>query len=417
MPRKVKSRELDSREARSKLTARGAPYWKALDKELHLGYRRLKGKSGTWWMRRYLGERQYGVEPIGGADDQGDADGVEVLTFWQAQDKARERFGLRLTAGKTGPLTVKDAVDQYLEWLEAMRAPSTTSDSRYRANAFIIPDLGGIKLAELTKDQVERWHHLNAKRAPRLRTRPGEKQNHRAIAGDDDRRRRQVSANHVLKLLKSALNRAWRDGKVASNLAWQRVERFKGVDAARVRYLTVEEAQRLVNAGDPKFRPLVQAALQTGCRYGELTRFQVHDFDRKAGTLAVRKSKSGKARHIVLTEEGVALFKQLTAGRGGDELILGVWGRSHQVRPMREAVKRAAIKPAIGFHGLRHTWASLAVMAGMPLMVVARNLGHTDTRMVEKHYGHLAPDYIKQAIREHAPRFGFKADTNVTALR
>ena len=46
-----------------------------------------------------------------------------------------------------------------------------------------------------------------------------------------------------------------------------------------------------------------------------------------------------------------------------------------------------------------HTWASLSVMAGMPLMVVARNLGHADTRMVEKHYCHLTPSYVADAIR------------------
>ena len=47
-------------------------------------------------------------------------------------------------------------------------------------------------------------------------------------------------------------------------------------------------------------------------------------------------------------------------------------------------------------------------MAGMPLMVVARNLGHSDTRMVEKHYGHMAPSFITDAVRKSAPRFGFK---------
>ena len=53
----------------------------------------------------------------------------------------------------------------------------------------------------------------------------------------------------------------------------------------------------------------------------------------------------------------------------------------------------------------RHTWASLTIMAGAPLMVVAINLGHRDTRMVEKHYGRLAPSYIADAIRSGAPRF------------
>jgi len=55
---------------------------------------------------------------------------------------------------------------------------------------------------------------------------------------------------------------------------------------------------------------------------------------------------------------------------------------------------------------------------GVPLMVVAKNLGHTDTRMVEKHYGHLAAGYVADAIRADAPKFGIKPEkTNVKALR
>ena len=51
------------------------------------------------------------------------------------------------------------------------------------------------------------------------------------------------------------------------------------------------------------------------------------------------------------------------------------------------------------------------------LMVVAKNLGHADTRMVEKHYGHLAPSFITEAIRAGAPRYGIKADKQVVPLR
>jgi hypothetical protein len=45
------------------------------------------------------------------------------------------------------------------------------------------------------------------------------------------------------------------------------------------------------------------------------------------------------------------------------------------------------------------TDAALMVMDAVPLMVVSRNLGHSDTRMVEKHYGHLATSYVREAIR------------------
>ena len=185
--------------------------------------------------------------------------------------------------------------------------------------------------------------------------------------------------------------------------------------------MTVAEAQRLINACDPDFRAVVRAALETGCRYGELTRLTVADLNLQAGTLAIRQSKSGRPRHVVLTDEGRDFFGRLCAGRAGHEVMLrrddgSPWKSTQQSRRMREACERAHISPAIPFHGLRHSWASLAVMAGMPLMVVARNLGHADTRMVERHYGHLAPSFIADAVRKSAPRFGFKPG-NVTPLR
>jgi integrase len=84
---------------------------------------------------------------------------------------------------------------------------------------------------------------------------------------------------------------------------------------------------------------------------------------------------------------------------------------------MATAVDRARINPRIAFHGLRHAWANLAVMNGMPLLVVAKNLGHRDTRMVEHHYGHLAADYVTDAIRAGAPRFaGTSTPTTVVPM-
>jgi integrase len=316
---------------------------------------------------------------------------------------------------------VQAAVEVYLEFLESNRKSAV--DARHRARAHIYPILGNVEAASLTTDMLRKWHAGLAKALPRARTKPGKAQQHRAFNGDDGDsvRRRRSSANRVMTILKAALNHAFHVGKVASDAAWRKVKPFKAVDAARVRYLSVEEARRLVNASDPEFRPLVQAALQTGCRYGELARLQVHDFNPDSGTLAIRQSKSGRSRHVVLTDEGIALFTQLTAGRSGNELLLrrsngSAWGPSHQSRPMADACERAKIDPPVGIHVLRHTWASLSAMAGVPLLVVAKNLGHADTRMVERHYGHLAPSYIAEAIRAGAPRFGFKPDPTIAAL-
>jgi integrase len=142
-------------------------------------------------------------------------------------------------------------------------------------------------------------------------------------------------------------------------------------------------------------------------RYSELARMHVSDFHRDSGTVLVRTSKAGKVRHIELTGEGLEFFREITAGRAGGEFLFhrdGTrWGKSHQQRPLVEACRGAQVIPAASFHTLRHTYASLMVMDSVPLMVVARNLGHADTRMVEKHYGHLATSYVREAIRAAKP--------------
>ena len=80
----------------------------------------------------------------------------------------------------------------------------------------------------------------------RLRTRKGETQKHRNVSDNDDARRaRRASANRTWTVLRAALNHAFAEGKVEFDIAWRKVKPYKGVDAARVRYLTVAEAERL----------------------------------------------------------------------------------------------------------------------------------------------------------------------------
>jgi integrase len=166
----------------------------------------------------------------------------------------------------------------------------------------------------------------------------------------------------------------------------------------------------------------VQAALLTGARYGELCELQVGDFSGDRGMVYVRTSKSGRPRHIVLNDEGTSFFESETVGRAPNEPMFprpdgAHWGRDLHRRLFKEAVMRAGLDPAFTFHELRHTWASLSIMAGAPLMVVAQNLGHVDTRMVELHYGHLAQTYVIDTIRRTAPSFGFASDRKIAALK
>jgi len=403
----VRERKLDSPAARAKLKHSGKPYWRAIDPGLHLGYR--KGLAGgKWVLRRYLGDERYEVETIGAADDHSSSNGVETLDFFQAQRKAREVAALAKAPGSPrGPFTVAAALDAYFERLKHEGSKSF-GDARGRARIHIIPALGDVPVADLTRDKLCQWLAGMAGKANGGQDGAGVRQ-HRA------------SANRVLTILRAALNQAFRDSNAASDVPWRTVQPFRGVDAPRLRYFTKDEVTRLVNAAQGNFRDLVLAALHTGCRYGELTRLRAGDFNPDSGTVFVGQSKSGKARHVVLTDEGQRFFETLTAGRPGGALMLAhadgaAWGPSHQIRPMAEACSAARIEPAAGFHILRHTAASHLVMSGVPLNVVAHNLGHADTRMTERHYSHLAPSYIAETIRKFAPEYWTVEVTNIVPI-
>lgn len=407
MARAVREANLATRTSRARLKPRKKPYWRALDRGLHLGYYRGV-KGGRWIGRRYAGDQRYQEQALGTADDVQDADGVGILDYSQAQAKAREWSaeqqggGPEALAARRAPVTVGEALDDYLIWYEKNR--KSARDTRYTVEAHIRPALGDYLVKELTAPMLRQWQEALAEQPAKRRTAKGRSQKLAAVSGDEEiRRARRSSANRILTVLKAALNKSFHDGRVESDSAWRKVKPFRGVDASRLRYLATDECRRLLNACPSALRVLVRAALETGARYGELCRAAVADFDADAGTLFVRESKSGKPRHVPLDRAGRAFMEQVTAGRSPTELIFrredgGAWGKSHQQRPLLEACERARIQPAASFHILRHTYASQRIMNGAPLMVIAQALGHSDTRMVEKHYGHLAQGYVQQVI-------------------
>jgi integrase len=418
MARTVRNPKLDTRSARAKLPVRDSPYWVSLAPGCALGYR--KGPKGGVWLAKLVRNGIRQQTTLGPADDVLDPDGVLAISYADAQTKARDWFATLARPEKpAGPYTVRDAVTDYLDWFIATGRKSI-KETEASVGAFILPQLGDDDVSSLTPARLRNWHMDIAAASPRLRTKPGKKQNVRDTARDPEApRRRRATANRILTVLKAALNHAWREGKVASDDAWRRVAPFREADAARVRYLDRDECRRLVNVSAQPLRTIVRGALHTGARYSELARMHVADFDRDSGTVLVRTSKAGKVRHIELTAEGLEFFQEITAGRAGSEFLFhrggGAWGKSHQQRPLADACQAAKINPAASFHTLRHTYASLMVMDAVPLMVVAHNLGHADTRMVEKHYGHLSTSYVREAIRTAKP-LGIGGSANVVPI-
>jgi integrase len=411
MARTVRNAKLDTRSARAKLPAKKSGYWVPIARGFALGYR--KGPKGSVWLARLIDGNGRRETTLGPADDALDADGERILDYPQAQAQARCWLASLDAEAKTGPYTVNSCLDDYIADY-TRRGGKALDRLEVTANAFIRPQLGGVEIEALSAGMIRQWHADLAEAPARLRTRKtAQRRNIREIDLKDPNavRQRRATANRIFGVLKATLNFAFRDGHAATDEAWRRVKPFREANAPKIRYLSHGEGRRLVNTCEPDLRALVQCALLSGCRYGEITGFCAEDFDREAGTVSVRASKGGRPRHVVLTDDGIMLFDQHVAGKPGSAPIFtrsdGMrWGRSHQHRPLREACVRAGITPPASFHILRHTYATHLLRAGAPLPVISANLGHADTRMTERHYAHLVPSHVAQVIRATMPKLG-----------
>lgn len=348
------------------------------------------------------------------------------LSFAQAQVLASSFFDRRAKelAGDIEPgndsFSVANSMQRYLESYRR-RGGKALDKMESEARTYILPDLDALALAKLSKGRIEKWHEGIATSPPRVRSAKEKASRLRAAGtGPEFSRKRRATANRALTVLKSALNNAYHDGLATHDDTWRRVKAYRNVDAARVQYLTDQEANRLANACEPDFRDLVIGALMTGCRYGELIALTANDFDVTGGTICIRQSKSGKPRYVALSEDGVDLFRKMTHGVAAltifsSKRTCAAWKRSEQQRPFLAACEIAQLSN-IRSHGLRHTYASRLVMKGAPLAVVAAQLGHSDTRMVEKHYGHLAPNYVRDTIRSLYSPMGLASSNNVVTF-
>jgi integrase len=355
-----------------------------------------------------------------------DADGEHILSFAHAQEAGRLWFA-KLAKGdrdesERGPYSLSQALDDYVSDYKR-RGGKAVDRLEWTISAHIKPELGDILIENLTRRRIEGWHAKLAESPGRLRTKPGRRQKHReADKTPEGIRRRRSTANRVLTVLKAALNLAHHNRRADAPERWRDVKPFRETDSPKVRYLNDAEAQRLVNACAGEFRALVTAALLTGCRYGELAAMKASDYDRDAKAVHVPITKGGKARFVHLTNEGAEFFARATVGKEADALIFpradgAIWGQAHQHRPIREACKAARIKPAVGFHVLRHTYASRLAMKGVSMAVIAQQLGHADTRITERHYAHLAPSYVADTIRAAFGSLGIVEPSTVTPLR
>jgi integrase len=449
--RTVRNPKLDSRTAREKLPVSGKPRFLSIGKNLHLGYR--KGKSGgVWVMRRYVSDRKnpYVVGTIGTADDRADADGVEVLTFHQAVDKARKRAGdlaekERIAA--LGPVvTVEEAIREYV----ATRTERESSlggggkgmrrDARSRLTKHLLqadPGLASKPLATLTSGDLARW-----------RERKGETMAPASVQRlvNDLRAALNLAVRRYKGQLPPAIRDEVRDG-LASVQATAPVAR-----AAQI--ISDADVRRLISAAseidaeqnwDGDLGRIVLVLASTGARFSQVARLRVGDLQTGQERLMVPTSRKGAGQKqtthipVPLGPDVVRVLAQAAAGRRGSDVLLlrPRWRRvagpglgrlekldermpwysaSELTRPWNATVKRAGLSPGIIPYALRHSSIVRGLSAGLPTRLVAA-LHDTSSEMIESHYAAFITDALGELARRAVIPLAPAPVTSLSAAR
>jgi integrase len=174
-------------------------------------------------------------------------------------------------------------------------------------------------------------------------------------------------------------------------------------DVTRERYLSVEEAQRLIVAIECDENQVAARAIMllllTGARRNEITHAKWDFLDWEKRTLLVPLSKSGKPRSIALNEMALTLLRAIHALNNGSAYIFPSPATGRPSPSLYFPWQRIRVRAGLSdlrLHDLRHSFASFLVNKGISLYVVQGLLGHAHTRYTQR-YAHLTPDTLRDA--------------------
>ncbi len=296
----------------------------------------------------------------------------------------------------------------YLEdWLEAKRSlrPSTRQAYRSHLDLYLLPRLGHVKLQELRPHHIDRFFV--------------------EVAGGTRKPLSSASLHRLHATLRSALASAVKRRLISHNSA-SHVELPSREQAAEAVW-TVEDVHRFLTAvADDRLAALYRIAVIAGLRRGELVGLRWVDTDVEAGAIRVAQQvvqlgtqlhvgrpKTRSGQRLVAIDPATAAL--LETHRKQQEREREAWGagwhetghvftyqdgRVLQPDYVTQKFRRDALRaglPSIRFHGLRHTSASLALAAGIPMKVVSDRLGHSTTTITADLYSHVLPVVARDA--------------------
>jgi integrase len=278
-------------------------------------------------------------------------------------------------AHKQAP-TMAALAERFLaEHADAKRKGSTAAEYRRLLGKLILPALGGRKVADVTRADINKLHHAN-RAAP-------------------------YQANRTLAVLSKMFNLAeqWSLRPDGSNPC-RHVEKF--TERKRERMLSPAELARLGDAlaaydGSPYPVAAIKLLIFTGARLGEVRELQWDWIDLERGEASLPDSKSG-AKILHLPPPALAVLTELPRLDGNPHVIAGAKPGAALVNLEKPwlTIRAAAGLDNVRLHDLRHAFASVAASSGMGLPIIGKMLGHTQAATTHR-YAHLASDPVKAA--------------------
>jgi integrase len=300
--------------------------------------------------------------------------------------------------GKKEVPTLREFSTTFLETSKLRNKPSTIDSKIKILKWHLLPLIGDLRLDEITYTTIE---DLKLALASQRVKRPRHKR-------EDGQPQvlQPKTVNKSLMVLHRMLVVARKRGLIdfVPDFEWLRAP------LGEFDFLSFDEAQRLIDAAEGQLRTMIIVALKTGMRHGELLALRWQDVDLVAGRFIVRQNvvrgvigtpKSGKPREIPMSEEARSALKAHRHLRG-PYVFCNMDGKmltdSELKNPLTHAIKRAGLARSIGWHCLRHTFASHLAMRGATLRVIQELLGHSTITMTMR-YAHLAPEIARDAVR------------------
>lgn len=266
---------------------------------------------------------------------------------------------------------------------EANNKPSEVAKKRQILKKHILPILGRHRLNEVTRKDVDAYKRAKLAEGKKAKT----VNNHLAV---------------LSKML--GIAQEWEEISAAPKI------RPLKVAPSEFRWLVEEDARKLVAAADAQWAAMVFTGLRTGLRMGELRALRWHDVDVAGGRLVVRQAawedeigtpKGGRSREVQLGDEIRAALDEHPQRLRCELVFPGDDGGLRDTSSCVWALRRignAAGLGSVGWHVLRHTFASHLVQRGVTLAVVKELLGHADIRTTMR-YSHLAPGAERGAVK------------------